>query len=823
MPRVRYRHLFLGEPSADDYTYPHRTGGSRTILPYRDRAIHGATLAEELARVQEALHRLRDQRHSVLGLTTERGTYLEVRSTPGFKLAVESLDLRKQGIQLMSVRELPDGQMRATIFVAPGKLVALENRIKAYLNEDTARGKPKHKTLVESISEIHAAALAAFWTDAANLLPAHESGDVWWEVWLRDDAVTDFLTHANALGITVGQDVLVFPERQVLIARATRAKMERSIELLDCIAELRRPKEAPSFFMDLTPLERQDWVYDLRTRTTAAGKDAPAVCLLDTGVNSGHPLLRGLLDEDCLHACNPDWGAADHHGHGTAMAGVALFGDLQPLLSSSMEVRLEHRLESVKLLPAPKFSENDKRLYGSLTSEAVARAELAHPFRARTVCLTVTSADGRDRGQPTSWSAEIDRLASGHRDDRERLFVISAGTVPESEWDNYPDYNDVAQVEDPAQSWNAVTVGAFTERFALDPARRDGWKVLAPRGTLSPSSPTSHAWRVSSPNKPDVVFEGGNGAVDSRGGFASSFDELSSLTISSSPREEVLQPVWGTSPAAADAARMAAIISARYPRLWPQTVRALIVHSADWTAEMREESRMLRPAPSDQHDFLLRRYGYGVPNLERACWSAGDTLTLIAQEAIQPFHKPRGEAVKTRDLHMHSLPWPVSQLQALGEIEVELRVTLSYFVEPAPSGRSMFHSKFRYQSHGLRFALAKSSETLKEFQARVSKDAQESEFEIPQPGEPGWTIGAQLRNRGSLHSDRCLQTAAEIAQRRYLAVYPVGGWWKERPHLGRFESTSRYALVVSIVTPQTGVDIYVPVAAQLELPIEVVV
>src|SRR5256885_8145814 len=39
---------------------------------------------------------------------------------------------------------------------------------------------------------------------------------------------------------------------------------------------------------------------------------------------------------------------------------------------------------------------------------------------------------------------------------------------------------------------------------------------------------------------------------------------------------------------------------------------------------------------------------------------------------------------------------------------VEMRVTLSFFVEPNPSRRG-WQSKFRYQSHGLRFADRKST------------------------------------------------------------------------------------------------------------------
>jgi hypothetical protein len=84
-----------------------------------------------------------------------------------------------------------------------------------------------------------------------------------------------------------------------------------------------------------------------------------------------------------------------------------------------------------------------------------------------------------------------------------------------------------------------------------------------------------------------------------------------------------------TSAATAAAARYAAIVRGQYPDLWPETVRALLVDSAEWTAPMQSELDAARTAKSVE--FSLRCFGFGVPNLERALWSAGNSLTLIAQ------------------------------------------------------------------------------------------------------------------------------------------------------------------------------------------------
>ena len=43
----------------------------------------------------------------------------------------------------------------------------------------------------------------------------------------------------------------------------------------------------------------------------------------------------------------------------------------------------------------------------------------------------------------------------------------------------------------------------------------------------------------------------------------------------------------------------------------------------------------------------------------------------------------------------------------------------------------------------------------------------------------------KLRNLGSIHSDVWHGTAADLAERDYIAVYPVICWWRERPKFER--------------------------------------
>jgi hypothetical protein len=72
---------------------------------------------------------------------------------------------------------------------------------------------------------------------------------------------------------------------------------------------------------------------------------------------------------------------------------------------------------------------------------------------------------------------------------------------------------------------------------------------------------------------------------------------------------------------------------------------------------------------------------------------------------------------------------------------------------------------------------------------------------------------------GSVHSDVWTGTAADLAARGHVAVFPTIGWWNKRPHLGAWEKQARYSLVVSIATPESDVDIYTPVANQIGVPV----
>lgn len=288
---------------------------------------------------------------------------------------------------------------------------------------------------------------------------------------------------------------------------------------------------------------------------------------------------------------------------------------------------------------------------------------------------------------------------------------------------------------------------------------------------------------------------------------------LSLLTANADPTQRLFTTTNATSAATALASRMAAQLMAEYPLLWPESIRALIVHSAEWSDAMRETFLPAKGRPTKADiTRLVRHCGFGMPSLERAMWSSDNSLSLVCQEKLRPFKKEKKKDPSMREMHLHQLPWPLDELETLGELEVEMRVTLSYFIEPNPSARG-FSSRYRYESHGLRFEVKRPHESVDDFRARINAAARDEEEGIPNGGQDSnWLIGKQNRHKGSLHSDIWRGSAADLASRGVIGIYPAMGWWRTRPKLERYDNQTRYTLVVSIKAPEAEVDLYSAVA-----------
>ena len=743
----------------------------------------------------------------------KEGVYLEFSSDANYDLACNSLENIQQGIRLLNVKLDDDSKkIKATVYIPSGKETYFLKKVEAYSSEVTKNGNPKNNDLISSIGDIKIAVLESFWIGKASDIP--DTVDQWCEVWLRyeednaDKVKSAFLKYCNVLEIERRENNLLFPERLVVLIKANRVHLTKLISCCEFISEFRRAPEPTSFFDELSGREQAEWSDEFLSRINFNNGRA-CICILDTGLNQNHPLLNSAVDANTVQAVRNSWGVNDHFGHGTEMAGICLYKDLKEQLLSTNSKEISHKIESVKILPPS--GANKFELYGAITEQAVALAEIENPDANRVICMAVTASEfNTDDGSPTSWSAAIDSITSGANENGEkRLFFVSAGNVYPNEFssEQYPDANMLHGVENPGQSWNCITVGATSNDIQIRDSLYKGFRPIADCGQLSPYSSTSTIWNKKWPIKPEILLDGGNMATN--GNDYTECEDLSLLSTNYKPLDRYFSTIWGTSSATAQAAWMAAQIYSEYPDIWPETVRALLIHSASWTDKMRMQF-CSDDKKTTGRNMLLHTCGYGVPNLSKAIQCASNSVNLIIQGTLTPFKKN-----SMNEMHFHKLPWPEDVLKALGAVNAKLKVTLSYFVEPGP-GEVGWKDKYRYPSYGLRFDVINSNEELEDFQKRVNRKMRGEDIKDNGDGNSrDWYLGTNNRDVGSIHSDFCDDVAVNLCSAKYVAVYPVIGWWRERPHLGRYNEEARYSLIVSIETPAVSSDLYTSIITQI--------
>ncbi|AZA14356.1 hypothetical protein CCHOA_09865 [Corynebacterium choanae] len=820
----------------------HRAGGGQgRSLRHVNRFDHGAKLKESTERAFVTYDK---QRHEAAILSDEElratGSIIVLEgenSTHPLKLEALTANTGGRGSRpkwcLLSVRESTGEKAEtATVWVADDFRHHFLRIFEDYLNDEkkTKNGLPRNQELVANISRIRSVVLEDLWTSQGE---PPKSGCKWWELWLDANSphLADWETFIARSKLEVRTNQFRLRDRLIVWVKANWYDLQTLPFISVPLTEIREPQFIDTI-EDLTLEDQAEYVEDLRDRVEHAPAErrsgsTPTVCLLDTGVFRAHILLSDSLSSDDMYSIFGGSGADVHpSGHGTAMAGLALFGSLDPLLTGTDRVTLRHRLESVRMKAGRGEKSKTPLDYGPATAEAVSLPEINQPRRSRVFCLTLSTSPDKP-GEPTLWSSSVDALAVGTNVVREgdelqllsepdlastRLLVVAAGNVPVYRFD-YRKNSMESPIQDPAQAWNALTVGAYTELTQIPShPQYAGWNVVAESGDISPHTRTSVDFGAPWPIKPDICMEGGNVLWDGEAMFE---DRLPLLSLRSTGHrsDNELTSANATSAATAQAARLAALVWDRYPSYWPETVRGLLTHSAEWTDSMKQQVS----AERTKHGRLklLRQFGWGVPAEDAVLNSALNAVTLITQDQFVPFS---GNKYSVRSFRLHPLPWPKDVLQSLGETEVRLRITLSYFVEPSASRRG-WRNKYQYASHGLRFDLQGRTEDQSSFIRRVNREARGVDVGSRSHESQRWFLGERGRHLGSLHQDEWIGPGVELAHCSNIAVYPVGGWWKNNRNKDRQDLPVRYSLLVSLQTNKQAVDLYTPIATQLKVPV----
>jgi len=505
-------------------------------------------------------------------------------------------------------------------------------------------------------------------------------------------------------------------------------------------------------------------------RVPAPPANAPGIAVLDSGLATGHPLLGPAVGD--AQSYIPELGPEDQHGHGTHVAGIALYGDAEEALRSGRFVPIL-RLFSGRILDAN--NANDSKLIENQVEEAV------RYFHETYACRVFNLSYG-DRRKP--YLGRHVRGLAVTLDTITRtlgvLFVVPVGNLDRAaavpfDWrTQYPRHllHQDAALLDPATALNALTVGSLArwdatfnaQRYRDDPAEQP----IARRDQPSPFTRSGPS--VGGAIKPELVAYGGNYAVNARAVnqpiVRQGLGELSTCKDFAAGR--LLAEESGTSFAAPHVAHLAARILIEHPQTDNNMLRALLIAHARW------------PGPcetllADRSD-RLRLCGYGKVEEAALDRSTEQEVTLIASDAIPDRHH-----------HFYEVPLPESFIAGRQRTR-EISVALAH----SPVVRT---TRITYKSCELEFRLVWSDSL-----ARVSQmfNAATSREQYQRLSEAnGARVGARNRGAGTAQAD-CWTISRITAQRRAQKLFVVVTRTDENWGRELTQTQEAYSLVVTM-------------------------
>ncbi|MFD3284350.1 S8 family peptidase [Alteromonas macleodii] len=529
---------------------------------------------------------------------------------------------------------------------------------------------------------------------------------------------------------------------------------------------------------------------------------AARVCVLDSGVNTNHPLLAPAIAESADFIGDTE--GMDLNGHGTAVAGVALYGDLEACNSTNYW-HPELWIFNGRILD--ENAEFDSSSIEKTLIEAVTYFVEEHQCRIFNLSLGNSNAP-YDNRHIRGIAYVLDKLAR----DFNILFVVSAGNfsgsidpdVPRHSWRNeYPEYllADESIIIDPAPALNVLTVGSLARHNAtFDAQRYPEISQLAPATENQPSPFTRHGPSIKGAIKPELVAIGGNLATPIRIGneLKDVKKGMGVLTCNSRFVENTLfSEISGTSFAAPYITHLAGRLLNNYPKASANLLRALLVNHANMLSEIESsfpEDMKKSYRSANGRDAFRDIAGYGAVDEGELFRSSQNAVVLMAEEKIE-----------NNSHHFFELPLPDDFLRSQ-RASREIRVTLSY----CPAVRT---TRIDYVATKMSFRLVK-DQSLESVQRHFNHSTQDETKTRNDDATSNRDISAELRGKGTVQSSTWRIKQPKPSEKWFVVITRQDRDWGEALS---FEQED-YALVVTVTDRENEeAQLYSQISQRIEL------